>query len=398
MLDAAPYMRAGALQLRELPPLALYVHFPWCLKKCPYCDFNSHPQRADQDNTAQQARYVQALLADIEACLPLVWGRHIISIFMGGGTPSLFCPEHIEQFLSTTRDLLPCAPGCEITLEANPGTFEQARFAAFRAAGVTRLSIGVQSFNDQLLAAIGRAHDGAQARAAAKEAAQHFEQFNLDLMYALPGQSLQEWENDLKTALAFAPSHLSTYQLTLEEGTPFAKNPPSNMPGDNAASAMMDATDTACAAAGLRRYEVSAWAQRGCQCVHNLNYWQFGDYLGIGAGAHSKISFTHRIIRQERACQPEKYMQAALSGSPVNNERQVSLRDLPFEYMLGALRLKSGFYLHDFCTRCGLPPSAALPKLHEAERKGWLTENNGHWAPTTRGFDFLSDVQQLFLP
>ncbi|MBR6976117.1 MAG: radical SAM family heme chaperone HemW, partial [Ottowia sp.] len=312
-------------QLPELPPLALYVHFPWCLKKCPYCDFNSHPQRAGIDNAALHARYVQALLADIESCLPLVQGRHIVSVFLGGGTPSLFAPELIADFLRRARALLPFAPDCEITLEANPGTFERERFAAYRAAGVTRLSIGVQSFNDRLLAAIGRVHNGAQARAAAEEAARHFEQFNLDLMYALPGQNVQEWREDLNIALSFAPPHLSTYQLTLEEGTPFAKKPPP-LPDDDIASAMMDASDAACTAAGLQRYEVSAWARAACQCTHNLNYWQFGDYLGIGAGAHAKISFAHRIIRHERARQPEKYMQAVFSGKPIENERQVESR------------------------------------------------------------------------
>lgn len=384
-------------QLHELPPLALYVHFPWCLKKCPYCDFNSHPQRADKNTAALHARYVQALLADIESCLPLVQGRRIISVFLGGGTPSLFAPELVADFLRRAHALLPFAPDCEITLEANPGTFEKARFAAYRAAGVTRLSIGVQSFNDQLLAAIGRVHDGAQARAAAGEAARHFEQFNLDLMYALPGQTLAEWQDDLKTALSFAPPHLSTYQLTLEEGTAFAKKPPP-LPADDTASAMMDATDAACAAAGLQRYEVSAWARVGSRCTHNLNYWQFGDYLGIGAGAHGKISFAQRIIRHERARQPEQYMRAALSGNPVENERQVPLRDLPFEYMLGALRLKNGFDMDEFCARTGLPPSAVQATLEVAARKGWLVESGGHWTPTARGFDFLSDVQQLFLP
>ena len=397
MLDAASCQRSSALQLTELPPLALYVHFPWCLKKCPYCDFNSHPQRADIDNTALHARYVQALLADIEACLPLVQGRRIMSVFLGGGTPSLFAPELIEQFLSRMRAMLTFAPDCEMTLEANPGTFEKARFAAYRAAGVTRLSIGVQSFNDRLLAAIGRIHNGVQARAALEEAVCYFEQFNIDLMYALPGQSVHEWQEDLKSALSFVPSHLSTYQLTLEEGTPFAKKPP-QLPGDDAACAMMDATDAACTAVGLQRYEVSAWARRGSRCKHNLNYWQFGDYLGIGAGAHAKISFAHGIIRHERARQPEQYMQAALSGNAVKNERKVVQSELPFEYMLGALRLKDGFAMQDFCTRTGLSPSAVQPTLQEAARKGWLYETGGHWAPTARGFDFLSDVQQLFLP
>ena len=386
------------MPLQQLPPLALYVHFPWCLKKCPYCDFNSHPQRAGVDTAALHTRYVRALLTDIETCLPLVQERRIVSVFLGGGTPSLFAPELIALFLRGACALLPFAPDCEITLEANPGTFERERFAAYRAAGVTRLSIGVQSFNDRLLAAIGRVHDGAQARAAAEEAARHFEQFNLDLMYALPGQSVREWQEDLKIALGFSPPHLSTYQLTLEEGTPFAKNPPSNMPDDDAASAMMDATDAACAAAGLQRYEVSALARRGCQCTHNLNYWQFGDYLGIGAGAHSKISFAHRIVRHERPRQPEKYMQAAFSRNPVEDERQVAPRDLPFEYMLGALRLKNGFDMQDFCTRTGLPPSAVQTTLERAAQKGWILETDGHWTPTTRGFDFLSDVQQLFLP
>ncbi|HRL68266.1 MAG TPA: radical SAM family heme chaperone HemW, partial [Ottowia sp.] len=308
MNDVQHYLRPGTLQLPALPPLSLYVHLPWCLKKCPYCDFNSHERRAGVDAAAQQTRYVDALMADLEASLPLVWGRPVISVFIGGGTPSLFEPEAIDRLIAGMRARLPLAPGCEITLEANPGTFERERFAAFRAAGVTRLSVGVQSFNDAHLKAIGRVHDGAQARAALEEAARAFDTFNLDLMYALPGQSLAELDQDLRTALSFKPPHLSIYHLTVEPNTVFAKFPP-RLPDDDTAWDMLDRITETTAQVGLERYEVSAYARAGHRCVHNLNYWQFGDYLGIGAGAHGKLSFPHRIVRQVRHRQPELYME-----------------------------------------------------------------------------------------
>ncbi|WP_287916021.1 radical SAM family heme chaperone HemW [Tibeticola sp.] len=417
---AAHYLRPGTLQLREQPPLSLYVHLPWCLKKCPYCDFNSHAVRAaplaehtlvraapqgrlpsaPEVNAAAavpEARYVEALVADLDASLPLVWGRPIVSVFIGGGTPSLFSPEAIERLLSAIRARLPLIPDCEVTLEANPGTFERDRFAAYRAAGVTRLSIGVQSFNDAALQALGRVHDRAQAIAAVEEAARAFDTFNLDLMYALPQQTLAALDEDLATALAFAPPHLSVYHLTIEPNTYFAKHPPA-LPEDDLAYAMLDRITERTAAAGLERYEVSAYARRGHRCVHNQNYWQFGDYLGIGAGAHGKLSFPHRIVRQVRWREPERYLERALAGAPIAQAEEVARADLPFEFMLNALRLREGFDLARYTARTGLPLSTLEPKLAEAERRGWIERDLQGLRPTERGFDFLSDLQALFLP
>ena len=397
MNDVQHYLRSGTLQLPALPPLSLYLHLPWCLKKCPYCDFNSHERRAGVDVRAQQARYVDALLADLEASLPLVWGRPVYSVFIGGGTPSLFEPEQIDRLIAGVRARLPLEPMCEITLEANPGTFERERFAAFRAAGVTRLSVGVQSFHDRHLKALGRVHDGAQARAALEEAARAFDTFNLDLMYALPGQTLAELEQDVRTALAFAPPHLSIYHLTIEPNTVFAKFPP-RLPDDDAAWDMLDRITALTADAGLARYEVSAYARAGHRCAHNLNYWEFGDYLGIGAGAHGKLSFPHRIVRQVRHRQPELYMDKALAGAAVAQAHEVARAELPLEFMLNALRLKDGFSLTDYTERTGMPPSSIVTALAQAEQSGWLRCEGAWIQPTARGFDFLSDLQQLFLP
>ena len=391
--DIQHYMRPGLLQLQSLPPLSLYVHLPWCLRKCPYCDFNSHEMKAGE---LPEQRYIDALVADLEAALPLVWGRTVHSIFIGGGTPSLFSPDGIDRLLSDIRARLRVEADCEITLEANPGTFEKERFRAFRGAGVTRLSIGVQSFDDGHLKALGRVHDRAQALAAVLEAAQAFETFNLDIMYALPGQTLAGLERDLETALSFAPPHLSVYHLTIEPNTWFAKHPPTLPEGDEA-YAMLDRITEMTAAAGLARYEVSAYARKGHQCVHNSNYWQFGDYLGIGAGAHSKLSFAHRIVRQVRYREPRLYMDNALAGCAVAQDEDVRRADLPFEYMLNALRLREGFALQDFCERTGLAVTAIARGLDEAERKGLVVRDMGHVRPTERGFDFLSDLQALFL-
>jgi oxygen-independent coproporphyrinogen-3 oxidase len=396
--DLTHYMRPGTLQLPALPPLALYVHLPWCIKKCPYCDFNSHPLHGSQaEAAAQQARYLDAVLADLEASLPLVWGRLVRSVFIGGGTPSLFAPEAMDRLIAGIRARLPLEAGCEITLEANPGTFERQRFAAFRAAGVTRLSIGVQSFDDARLQAIGRVHDAAQAHAAVEEAARSFNTFNLDLMYALPGQTLAALERDLRAALACQPPHLSLYHLTIEPDTPFAKAPPP-LPEEDVAWDMLDRITALTAEAGLQRYEVSAYARPGHHCAHNLNDWQFGDYLGLGAGAHGKISFAHRIVRQQRHRQPERYMQQALAGDAIAESHEVARRDLPFEYMLNALRLKDGFTVQDYIERTGLPPSTLDVPLQQAEQKGWIERADARLRPTARGFDFLSDLQALFLP
>ncbi|MDD0815738.1 radical SAM family heme chaperone HemW [Curvibacter sp. HBC28] len=391
-------MRPGTLSLSALPPLSLYVHLPWCLKKCPYCDFNSHEFKGDDGQSASppEQRYLAALMADLEASLPLIWGRSVHSIFIGGGTPSLFSPEAIDQLISGLRARLRLEADCEITLEANPGTFEKDRFRAFRQAGVTRLSVGVQSFNDGHLQALGRVHNRAQALAAVEEAAASFDTFNLDLMYALPGQDLAGLAQDLDTALALAPPHLSVYHLTIEPNTYFAKFPPV-VPEDDTAYAMLDLITERTALAGLGRYEVSAYAKPGHGCFHNTNYWQFGDYLGIGAGAHGKLSFAHRVLRQVRVREPRLYMERALAGQAIAQENEVKRSELPFEYMLNALRLREGFALQDFSDRTGLPLSAIAAGLDEAERKGLIERDFARVKPTERGFDFLSDLQSLFL-
>jgi putative oxygen-independent coproporphyrinogen III oxidase len=344
-----------------------------------------------------EQRYIDALVADLEQALPLVWGRTIHSIFIGGGTPSLFSPQAIDRLLGDIRARVKLAPDCEITLEANPGTFEKDRFRAFRGAGVTRLSIGVQSFNDAHLKALGRVHDRQQAIAAVEEAAQAFDTFNLDIMYALPGQTLEQMEQDMGTALALAPPHISIYHLTIEPNTVFAKFPP-QVPEDDAAYAMLDRITEMTAVAGMERYEVSAYARPGHRCWHNLNYWQFGDYLGIGAGAHSKLSFAHRIVRQVRYREPRLYMEKALAGNAVTLEEEVGRAELPFEFMLNALRLRDGFALQDFSGRTGLPISAIQQPLDEAQAKGLIERDLHRVKPTVRGFDFLSDLQALFLP
>jgi putative oxygen-independent coproporphyrinogen III oxidase len=391
--DIQHYLRPGTLQLPALPPLSLYVHLPWCLKKCPYCDFNSHEM---QPSAMPEQRYLDALRADLETALPLVWGRQVHSIFIGGGTPSLFSPQGIERLLSDVRARLKLTADCEITLEANPGTFEKDRFKAFRAAGVTRLSVGVQSFNDEHLRALGRVHNSGQAIAAVEEAAVAFETFNIDLMYALPGQTLQMLEADVTQALALMPPHLSIYHLTIEPNTYFAKFPPV-IPPDDLAYAMLDRITEMTTATGLERYEVSAYAKPGHRCWHNFNYWTFGDYLGIGAGAHSKLSFPHRVVRQVRNREPKLYMDNALGGNALALDEEVARAELPFEFMLNALRLKDGFLLQDFADRTGLPLSAIEKPLQEAQGKGLVERDLVRVKPTERGFDFLSDLQALFL-
>ena len=391
--DVVHLMRPGTLRLPALPPLGVYIHLPWCMKKCPYCDFNSHAVSGPIPEDA----YLAALRADLEASLPLVWGRTVHSVFIGGGTPSLFSPEGMERLLSDVRALLRLEAGAEITLEANPGTFEADRFRAFRQAGVTRLSVGVQSFNDTHLQALGRVHDRRQAMAALEEAAQCFDTFNLDLMYALPGQTPAQALADVTTALSFQPPHLSVYHLTIEPNTWFAQHPP-QVPDDDVAYAMLDQITEATAARGMNRYEVSAYAQPGHACQHNLNYWGFGDYLGLGAGAHSKLSFAHRVIRQVRARDPRRYQAMALQGNAVVQHDEVSRADLPFEFMLNALRLREGFDARWMTERTGLSASAFEAGVSAAERAGWL-ERSWEWIrPTPQGFDFLSDLQSVFLP
>ncbi len=392
MKDIQHYMRSGTLQLAALPPLSLYVHLPWCIKKCPYCDFNSHEVAAEMP----EQRYIDALVADLESSLPLIWGRTVHSIFIGGGTPSLFSPQAIDRLLGDIRARLRLEPDCEITLEANPGTFEKDRFRAFRSAGITRLSVGVQSFDDRHLKTLGRVHDRAQAIAAVEEAAQAVVTFNLDIMYALPGQTIENLAQDMRPALSMCPPHISIYHLTIEPNTYFAKFPPV-IPEEDMAYAMLDKITEMTEAAGLQRYEVSAYAGPGHRCFHNLNYWQFGDYLGIGAGAHSKLSFAHRVVRQVRFREPKLYMDKALAGDAVTQDTEVTRADLPFEFMLNALRLRDGFKLQDFVEKTGLPFTAIENGLAEAERKGLIERDFLRVKPTERGFDFLNDLQALFL-
>jgi oxygen-independent coproporphyrinogen-3 oxidase len=395
--------RPGSLQ--TLPPLSLYVHLPWCLKKCPYCDFNSHEVSqavassagGQHLSTEVEGRYLDALRADLESVLPQVWGRRVYTVFIGGGTPSLFSPAGIDRLLADIRARLPLEADAEITLEANPGTFEKDRFRAFREAGVNRLSIGVQSFDDAKLQALGRVHSGDQARAAIAEAAACFDTFNIDLMYALPGQSLADLQHDLNTALSFRPPHLSLYHLTMEPNTRFATQPPANLPDDDTAFDMLDHLVAATAQAGLHRYEVSAYARAGHQSRHNLNYWMFGDYIGIGAGAHGKISFPDRIVRQVRWREPRTYMEQALAGQPCSNEHEIDLRSRGFEFMMNALRLKDGFELARFTERTGLTLASIQHALTQAEAKGLLARDLVRAWPTDKGFDFLSDLQGLFL-
>jgi len=387
------YLRPGTLNLGAQPPLALYVHLPWCIRKCPYCDFNSHEVASGE---MPEQRYLDALVADLEQSLPMVWGREVHSIFIGGGTPSLFSPRGIDRLLSDIRARLKLAPDCEITLEANPGTFEKDRFRSFREAGVTRLSVGVQSFNDEHLKALGRVHDRAQAIAAIEEAQLAFDTFNVDLMYALPGQPMEGLEADLTQAIALMPPHLSVYHLTIEPNTYFAKFPP-RVPNEDLAYAMLDRITEMTSAAGYGRYEVSAYAKPGHRCWHNVNYWEFGDYLGIGAGAHGKLSFPHRVVRQVRYREPRLYMENALAGNALAQSDEVARDQLPFEFMLNALRLRDGFAMSLFTERTGLPVTAIQKPLQEAEARGLIERSLAHVKPTERGFDFLSDLQQLFL-
>lgn len=380
------------IQLRELPPLSLYVHIPWCVRKCPYCDFNSHEARGE----APQKAYVEALIQDLEQALPLIWGRHIQTIFFGGGTPSLLDPALLDQLLSQFRALLPLAAYAEVTLEANPGTVEASRFAEFKASGVNRLSLGIQSFNDQSLQKIGRIHDAAQARRAAEIALATFDQVNLDLMYALPEQTLDAALADIHQAVALKPQHISAYHLTLEPNTAFHHNPPS-LPDDDTSATMQEAIEDVLQQAGYGHYETSAFAQTGKQCRHNLNYWQFGDYLGLGAGAHSKLSFHDQVLRQARLKHPAAYMQALKTADHIESESKLSRNDLGFEFMMNALRLTEGFPVTLFQERTGLPISTVEVALKQAEASRLLVRDHLAMKPSLQGQRFLNELLQLFL-
>lgn len=378
------------------PPLSLYVHVPWCVRKCPYCDFNSHQARGEPPFAA----YVDALLADLDQDLPMAWGRTVHSVFFGGGTPSLMPPEQIDRFLQGASARLRFAPGCEITLEANPGTAEHGRFDGYLAAGVNRLSFGIQSFDDGCLQRLGRIHDSREAEAAVKLATDAgFDNFNLDLMYALPGQDLAMAEHDLQRALALGPTHLSHYQLTLEPNTLFAARPPAGIPDEDLAWDMQEHCQALLAEAGFAQYEVSAYARPGRQCQHNLNYWGYGDYLGIGAGAHGKVTFGHdgSIQRRWKQRHPARYMETAGTPEGIGGDEQVALRQRAFEFMLNALRLAEGFTLSNFEQRTGLPRGHIAPQLADAHARGWLELEGGHVRPTPLGRRFTNDVVSLFL-
>lgn len=399
VLQAAPrrvvesYLKPGILNLPALPPLSLYVHFPWCVRKCPYCDFNSHEAGGELPEQA----YLDAVRADLEQSLPLIWGRRIVSVFIGGGTPSLMSAQGLDRLMSDIRSLLPLEAGAEITLEANPGTFEAEKFKRYADSGINRLSIGIQSFSTRQLQALGRIHDGDEARRAIEIAQASFDNFNLDLMFALPGQTPDEARADLDIALSFAPPHLSLYHLTLEPNTVFAKYPP-ELPDDDDSAAMQQMIGEQMLAAGYQHYEVSAFARPGRRARHNLNYWEFGDYLGIGAGAHTKLSFPHRVVRQARYKQPASYMQQALAGNAIHEEHEIAREEMGFEFMLNALRLNDGFASRLFAERTGLPLQLIEPALQQAEARGLLVADHLSIRPTELGRRFLNDLQQLFLP
>jgi oxygen-independent coproporphyrinogen-3 oxidase len=375
--------------LTVLPPLSLYIHFPWCVRKCPYCDFNSHTLKDSLD----EATYIDALISDLEQSLPLIWGRSIHSIFMGGGTPSLFSAQSMDRLLSAIRARVPLPPNAEITLEANPGTFEAEKFKDYRAAGINRLSIGVQSFSDTALTRLGRIHNAGEAHRAIEIAHRYFDNFNIDLMYALPAQSMNEALLDMQTAIDAAPWHVSAYQLTLEPNTLFYRHPPA-LPDSDLGAEMQENIEGLLAQAGYQNYEISAFAKPGHQAQHNLNYWLFGDYVGIGAGAHGKISFPDKIIRQMRYKQPAQYLREV---NRVQTEHEVSVKERPFEFMMNTMRLVEGFPLALFTERTGLPITEILPALEKLEKQGLITRDHIQMKPTKQGVRFLNDVLQVFL-
>ena len=378
------------------PPLGLYVHLPWCVRKCPYCDFNSHVHKG----ALPQADYIAALLADLEADLPLVGSRRLDSIFVGGGTPSLFSAESIALLLEGIRARLELAPGAEVTLEANPGTIEHGRFAGYHAAGVNRISLGAQSFNARQLAVLGRIHGVADTeRAVGELLAGGFRNFNLDVMHGLPEQTVANANDDIASALNLGPPHLSHYQLALEPGTVFHERPPV-LPEEEVAQEIEATTHARLSEAGYHQYEISAWALPGHECRHNLNYWEFGDYLGIGAGAHGKLTDAKRatLSRTVKTKQPREYLERARSGTGQNTMAEVPVAERPFEFMLNALRLPAGFSIGQFEARTGLPIVTASATLEAAEARGLLARSGARWQPTLLGRRFLNDLQAMFLP
>jgi oxygen-independent coproporphyrinogen-3 oxidase len=385
-------IQSQRVSFHALPPLSLYMHIPWCVRKCPYCDFNSHEGRG----ALPEQEYVAALVRDLEMALPQIWGRKVYTIFLGGGTPSLLSGESVAEILRNVRMLLPLDLGAEITLEANPGTVEATRFAEYRDAGINRLSIGVQSFNDTHLTALGRIHSSDEARRSIEIAQQNFENLNLDLMYALPQQTLAQAVQDVETAMLYEPQHLSCYHLTLEPNTMFHHNPPV-LPDGDASAEMQQHIEGLLATHGYQHYETSAFSRPNCRSKHNLNYWQFGDYLGIGAGAHSKLSFPDKVIRQARYKQPQEYMQKVAQKAPIQTEHQIASGDLAFEFMMNALRLNKGFDSTLFAERTSLSLLAIQRKLVDAEERGLLKRDHLRIAPTQQGQRFLNDLLGLFL-
>ena len=382
-----------AVYLTALPPLALYIHFPWCEKKCPYCDFNSHQVKEGFDEN----RYIKALIADLETELPNIWGRQVHSIFIGGGTPSLLSPKGMDELLSAIRARVNLEPDAEITMEANPGSIEAEKFAAFAKCGINRVSIGVQSFQDEQLKALGRIHNSEEAKKAIQIALDHFKSVNIDLMYGLPNQTKEAAKKDIETALSFKTPHLSLYNLTLEPNTYFASFPPT-LPSEDEIDAIFEQNLELLSNAGYKRYEVSAYAKKDQECKHNLNYWRFGDYIGIGAGAHGKISFPNKITRQVRERHPESYMSAMETrGNALIESREIQAEDLPFEFMLNALRLTDGVDTSTFGERTGLPLSMISKGLDEASKKGLLDSNPSKLKATDQGLRYLNNLQEIFL-
>ena len=387
-------MLDSAIQLKALPPLSLYIHFPWCERKCPYCDFNSHQVK---DGGFDEKRYIQALIADLQTELPNIWGRRVHTIFIGGGTPSLLSPAGLDELLSHVRALVPLEPHAEITLEANPGSVEAAKFKEFTQLGVNRVSLGIQSFNDRHLKSLGRIHNASEAQAAIEIAQDYFASVNLDVMYALPEQTADEAKADLLRALSFQTKHLSLYHLTMEPNTYFASHPPP-LPNEDESDVMFEFALSTLQERGYQRYEVSAYCQDDQVCRHNLNYWEFGDYIGIGAGAHGKISMPNRITRQIRERHPETYMDKIFKeNSACLENRSIEIDDLAFEFMLNGLRLINGVPTHQFTERTGLPLHRISKAIDEAIRKGLLDEDPMRLKATALGMRYLNDLQELFL-
>lgn len=378
-----------------LPPLSLYIHVPWCVKKCPYCDFNSHAQKGE----LPEEQYLNALAADLEQTLPLIWGRQIHTVFIGGGTPSLLSAQAVERMMAMLRNYLNIWPDTEITLEANPGTAEALRFKQYAQAGINRISLGIQSFDDTALGILGRIHDSRQAIEAIEMAQKAVGRVNLDLMYALPGQTLESCQKDIKTALSFGTEHLSLYHLTMEPNTVFAKYPPSGLPDDDTSAALQDMLIELTALRGLEQYEVSAYARPGARAKHNVNYWEFGDYIGIGPGAHGKLSFHDRIVRTAKVRNPESWMEKAVlrNGSHLAEERELESSELPFEFMLNALRLKEGVPVSCYEERTSLSLAGIGRQLEAALKKGLLDADPMRIKASPLGWRFLNDLQGLFL-